>query len=199
MKMRNIGLLLGACLLAGCWQKSLHPFYTPADVEFDRKLAGDWQEKKDSEPEKKDQAQVWTFVEGGDKDYKLTIKADDATHEYSAHLFRLDGERLLDIIPVERAVSTIPAHNLFKVALSDGSLDLAPLNTDWVQKWLRKNPGALPYVAVTDRENPNDREKDELVLTAETKALQRFLRAHFHEEDFFVDPTKFKPMGAKKK
>ena len=188
MKLRTLCLLLGAGLLAGCWQKSLNAFYTPGDVIPDEKLVGTWHEKKESAGEK---GQVWTFISGEDKSYKLEIKNEDESHHYEAHLFKLDGHRLLDIMPTERTVSTIPAHNLFRVTEIGTNLQVACLNIDWMQKWLRKNPSSLPHVAIIDPENRDDREKDELVLIADTKALQTFLGQHWNDSDLFAGTVAF--------
>jgi hypothetical protein len=37
-----------------------------------------------------------------------------------------------------------------------------------------------------------ERDKDEIILTADTKALQSFVRAHFNDEKFFTDATAFR-------
>lgn len=189
MKLQTVCLLLGAGLLTGCWQKSLHAFYTPGDVISEEKLVRPWQEKKTNGEGKEEKGQAWTFIEGDDKSYKLEIKDGDESHHYEARLFELDGSRLLDIAPAERTVSTIPAHHLFKVIEIGNTLQVARLNVDWMQKWLRKNPASLAHVAVIDPEHRDDREKDELVLTAETKALQAFLRQHWNDPDLFAGAT----------
>jgi len=194
MKIRTSCLLLSACLLAGCWQKSLNPFYTAADLAFDAKLVGSWKEKKESSDGKEEKGQEWTFTGGAGKGYKLEIEDGDETHRYEAHLFKLDGHRFLDIVPTERTVSTIPAHNLFKVIEIGPSLQLAALNINWVQKWLRANPTSLAHIAVIDPEHRDDREKDELVLTADTKALQKCLRENWSDPDLFGGPVVFKPV-----
>lgn len=190
MKLRTLCLLLGAGLLAGCWQKSLNAFYTPGDVIADEKLVRVWHEKKKNSDEK---GMQWTFTQGDDKGYKLEIKDDDKTHNYEARLFKLDGQRFLDLLPAERTVSTIPAHSLCKVTEVGSTLQVAMLNIDWVQKWLRKNPATLPHVAVVDPDNQDDREKDELVLTADTKTLQAFLRQHWDDTDLFTGIVMFEP------
>lgn len=192
MKIGTSCLLLGACLLTGCWQKSVHPFYERGDVAFDEKLFGSWREAKDTEASPDDKAQVWSFSPSGDMTYKLEIKDGENTQSYEARLFKLDGQQLLDIQPTERTVSTIPAHNLFKVVATQPKLELAALNIDWVQKWLRQNPEALAHFAVPDPEHRHDRDKDELVLSADTKALQKFLREHLKEDEFFGKPQAFK-------
>jgi len=192
MKIGTSCLLLGACLLIGCWQKSVQPFYEKSDVTFDEKLFGTWREAKDTEPSPDDKPQTWTFSAGGDMTYKLEIKDGEETQSYEARLFKLDGQPLLDIHPTERTVSTIPAHNLFKVVATEPKLELAALNIDWVQKWLRQNPEALAHFAVPDPEQRHNRDKDELVLSADTKALQKFLRAHLKDDDFFGKNQTFK-------
>src|SRR5688572_3231131 len=113
MKLRTLCLLLGAGLLTGCWQKSLNAFYTPGDVVSDEKLVRVWHEKKENSEGKKEKGMEWTFAPGDNKGYKLEIKDDDKIDHYEAYLFKLNGHQRLDITPTERAVSTIPAHNLF--------------------------------------------------------------------------------------
>ncbi|MBI1842574.1 MAG: hypothetical protein HYR88_17180 [Verrucomicrobia bacterium] len=186
MKTKLSCLLVGLCLLTGCWQKSIHPFYQTADVQFDAKLLGAWQETPD-DPARKAKAPVWTFVKNADQSYKLSIVDGDGQRDYIARLFELGGMRLLDLLPPERGISTVPAHNLARVVVAKGAIEIALLNTDWVQKWLRNNPTALTTIAVADPDAPDNRERDELVITAETKAVQRFLLRHQHEKELFTD------------
>jgi hypothetical protein len=193
MKLRTLCLILGASLLAGCWQKSLNAFYTPGDVISDAKLLRVWHEKKENSEGKKEKGMEWTFTQGDDKSYKLEIKDGDETHHYEARLFKLGEHRFLDLLPTARAVSTIPAHSLFKVTEIGSTLQVAMLNVNWMQKWLRKNPASLPHLAVIDPDHRDDREKDELVLTADTKALQAFLRQHGDDADLFTGTVVFEP------
>ena len=195
MKLRTSCVLLGACLLTGCWQKSLNPFYTAADVTFDARLVGSWSERKESKDGQEEKGQDWTFTDANRGGYKLEIEDGDETHPYEAHLFTLGEHRFLDIAPVERSLSTIPAHHLFKVIEIGPSLQLAALNTNWLQKWLRKNPKALAHVAVADPEHRDNREKDELVLTANTKALQKFLQDNWSDAGLFTGAVTFKPIA----
>ena len=192
MKIRISCLLLGACLLTGCWQKSINPFYERADVVFDEHLVGSWRESTDSEPAPDDKVPVWTFSPGGNMSYKLEIQDGEEAHSYAAHLFKLDGQQLLDIFPTDRAISTIPVHNLFKVVTTQPKIELAALNIDWVQKWLRQNPETLAHIAIPDAEHRHNREKDELVLSADTKSLQKFLREHLKDDEIFGKTQVFK-------
>jgi hypothetical protein len=195
MKPRITCLLLSAVFLAGCWQKSLNPFYTTADVAYEGRLIGAWHEQKDGSNDG-EKPRAWTFTEGLNKGYKLEIQEKDETHSYAGHFFKLDGYQLLDIIPAKQAVSTIPAHHLFKVVELEPNLKLAMLDIEWMQEWLRKNPGALAHIAIADPDSPDDREQDELVLTAETQALQKFLKQHWNEPKLFSEPIVLKPAAS---
>ncbi|HTD65390.1 MAG TPA: hypothetical protein VK846_02525 [Candidatus Limnocylindria bacterium] len=192
MKTRTSCLLLATLLLAGCWQKSLNPFYNAKDVVSEPKLAGMWKEHKENDTGTEGDRTLWTFWDSGEKRLSLVIENETEKHEYDAHVFRLDGHRFLDIVSRTRSVSTVPAHHLFKVVDVGSELKFAALNTDWVQKWLRKNPSALAHIRVADKDHPNDRDEDELVLTADTKALQSFVREHVNDEDFFMGQTVLK-------
>jgi ribonuclease BN (tRNA processing enzyme) len=188
MKLRTSGLLLTAVLLAGCWQKSVHPFYTEKDLVAEPKLSGTWKEQKDGDEDNK---MIWTFNDATPLRFDLTFRKGDEKLEYDAHVFRLEGTRFLDIMSRSREVSTLPVHHLFKIEELGATLKIAPLSTEWMQKWLRKNPASLAHVVVIEPEHRDDREQDELVLTADTKALQSFLRTHLNDEGFFTKPTTF--------
>jgi hypothetical protein len=190
MKLQTGGLLLATLLLAGCWQKSVHPFYTPKDLITEPKLGGTWTEQKKNPDEKKMQ---WTFNDATPLRFDLVIRDGEEKHPYDAHVFRLDGARYLDLQTAgPREVSKMPVHHLFKIEEVGETLKLTPLDINWVQKWLRKNPNALAHVAIVDPEHRDDREQDELVLTADTKALQSFLRTHSKDEDFWGETVTFK-------
>src|ERR1051325_7249969 len=96
MKTRTSCMLLALALLgAGCWQKSVNPFYAAHDLAFDPKLVGSWDEQKDDPTEKHD---TWIFTKSGDKDYALEmVDADKNARHYDAHLFTLDKHQMLDL------------------------------------------------------------------------------------------------------
>lgn len=179
MKTKIACLLASAFLLAGCWQKSLHSFYQDSDLVADPALVAGWTEQKDNPDDHSD----WIFSQQGPKSYDLKIRDKENTYKFDAHLFQFEGQRYLDLFPLERGLSTVPAHHLLKVVELGANLKLAPLDLDWMQKWLRANPTSLDHVAVMDPESRSDRQKDELVLTAPTKALQAFLRQHRAEPE----------------
>jgi hypothetical protein len=178
--------------LAGCWQKSVSPFYTAKDIVAEPALAGVWREPKSPDASGDDDRPIWEFVDGGGKRFDLVIRSKTEQYAYDAYVFKLGASRFLDVGAKARSVSGVPAHHLFKLAEISPDLKLAALNPDWMQKWLRKNPGSLAHMTLIDPEHRDDRDKDELVLTADTAALQRFVREHADDEDFFVEPLALK-------
>ena len=184
MKLKTSGLILIAFLLAGCWPKSLHPFYTEKDVITDPKLAGKWLDTEDGKVDA-----TWTFTEAENKRYDLVIRDDkDEVYKFDARLFILDGQRYLDLFSQKRDMSIIPAHHLLKVTELGSGLQFSTPNFEWLDKWLKENPKALAHLRVMDPENRENRDHDEPVLTAETKDLQSFLRKHKDEEGFWNKP-----------
>jgi hypothetical protein len=191
MKLRKSGMLLVALLLAGCWQKSVHPFYTAKDLVAEPGLGGTWTEHKE-DAKADDDRMTWTFNDTSDKRWDLVLRDGKEKHDYDAHVFKLDGERYLDIVARDRGVSTIPAHHLFRILESGATLKVAPLNTGFVRNWLKEHPAALAHVIVVDPEHRDDRDSDDLVLTADTRALQGFIRQHLKNNELFAEPKTLK-------
>ena len=49
-------------------------------------------------------------------------------------------------------------------------------------------------VGVVNPDHRDDRERDEIILTADTKTLQAFLRNHAKDSDLFTGPVKLEPI-----
>ena len=187
MRIQTGCLLLVIVLLAGCWQKSVHPFYTAGDVIAEPRLAGKWTEDKDSEDK-----MIWTFAPAGEKRFNVTAQSKDEKYEFEGHVFKLGNDRFLDLEGKARGFSSVPAHHLFRIVELGSELKMTGLNTDWMEKFLKKNPNALAHMTIVDPEHRDDRNKDEIVLTADTKTLQKFVREHLNDEDFFVGDSVLK-------
>lgn len=183
MKLQATCLLLLTVLLAGCWQKSVHPFYTEKDLIEEPKLAGAWILQTDSD----DDRTSCTITAAGDKRYAVAVQNKEGRWEYEARLFKLDGERFLNLESKLRSESTVPAHHAFRIVELGEQLKFAPLYSHVVRGRLRKNPGALAHAVVSDPAERGNGAKDEWVLTADTKALQKFLREHMNDKDLFLD------------
>ncbi len=196
MRLRNVILVGVALVLAGCWQKSLHPFYTANDVTEESALAGAWQEVRENGKES-DDLQVWTFTRAAGSGFTLVMSNKNERYEYDAQPFKLGERRFFDTFSRERAVGTIPAHHLFQIISTETNLVLKALNINWVERWVKKHPGTLAHIVVPNPEHPNDREKDEIVITADTKTLQNFVRDHVGDREFMTGELVLARMGGK--
>lgn len=182
MKRPSLALTAAAAVLLfmGCIP-SVNPFYTDKDVVFNPALPGEWQLQ-----DKSDTPQLWTFEKGNDKAYKLRIQDEKGRKgQFEAHLFKLNDELFIDIIPTDCDYATnqvdlvascmFPGHLLIRVQQLEPELKLAFFNFDWLEKYLQKHPRALAH----------HEEASRLVLTDSTRRLQAFVLDHLGEGELF--------------
>jgi hypothetical protein len=182
--------LLAACL-AGCFAVSLHPLYTPGDLLFDEKLVGAWTVKESNEK--------WVFTPQGNtvekggkpgKAYRLIHTQGDDKVVMVARLLAVKGTRFLDFSPVEDdsqkrgTFPLLPAHAFVVVLRTQPTLRLCSLNYDWLDKYLKKNPGAVKH----ERVRNNDGDGEQIVLTSSSREMQRFVLSHLKTEGAFNKP-----------
>lgn len=181
MKTRILSLFVLA--LAGC-VPSWNPFYTEKDVVFDPAFVGVWRPVAARESSK----ELWSFTKGGDKVFQLQQTDEEGRKaSFEARLFKLKDQRFLDLYLTKvesddlqanawASISLVPAHLLLKVEQSEPALKLAAMNPDWMQKFLKKNPDAIAHRVVSD---------GNIVLSANTEELQKFVLAHIDDKEFF--------------
>lgn len=190
MKPRHFIALATAALLFGACIPSVNPFYIGKDVVFDARLLGEWQEKG-----KADNPEVWKFKKSGDKSYNLTVTEKGKEGRFDARLFKLKDECFLDLIPTDCnyainqanlvAFSMFPGHLLVRVSQLEPELKLAFFDFGWVQKFLEKNPKALAHHLEGQEAG---KEGGRIILTAETRDLQKFVLKHLGEGELFDKP-----------
>jgi len=175
-------VLVIATLVAAC-VPSVNPFYTEQDVVTDARLAGTW-----TEAGKAERAATWTFTASTNNAYAVVLKDDEGkSGKFAGHLFKLGKELFLDVTPTEcnfddkqaglLNIAMLPGHLLFRVKLADGKFSMAICNPDWIKKFLEKNPAAIAHRVLNDG----------VILTADTAALQKFVRAHLGKDELFGD------------
>jgi len=183
MRKRHLIVVAAAALLLSACIPSVNPFYTEKDIVYDARLLGEWQEKESDQPE------VWKFEQGEDKAYKLTTTDKEGKRgEFKVHLFKVKQEYFLDLVPSECDYATnqaelvafamFPGHLLLRVPQLGPELQIAGFDYDWLQKHLEAKPKALAH----------HKEGDRTVLTADTRALQRFVQKHLGEDELFEKP-----------
>ena len=182
MKKRNMIAFAIAAILASACIPSVNSFYTEKDVVSDPRLIGQWQEKDNT-----NNPEIWKF-EQTNNTLKLTVVEQGKTGEFAANLFKLGREQFLDLIPTDCnyatnqadlvAFSMFPGHLLMHVTQIEPELSLAFFDFDWLDKYLKQNPKALEH----------HREGDRIVLTADTRDLQKFVLKHLGTNELFKEP-----------
>ena len=172
-------------LLAGCIP-SLHPLFTPNDLEFEPAMLGGWQRA----------SETWIFEKADENTFRL-IHSDNSAKgtEFDAHLVKLGDQRYLDLKMTKYnkdepettsmgAASLIGAHLFMKVWQVTPTLRLSHLDNEWLEKYLAENPSSLRHELVELQPGVADTAGDTaVVLTASTKDLQAFVR--IHQADLF--------------
>lgn len=176
---------LALLLLTGCITLSVYPYYTSKDVIFDSALLGDWIE----EGETNAYGQVWTFEKINERAYRFTVSGTDKEKfEFDAHLFKLKGHTFLDCLRRDREPDdfTVPGHFLLRVDRLQPMLEVHALDYEWLDELIEKNPKAIRH-ALIPKAGANGNESEDLVLTASTAELQKFILKHVQDEDAWVD------------
>jgi hypothetical protein len=180
-KFAVLGFLL---ICAGC-VPSLNPLYTEADLIFDAALLGVWTDLEATES--------WAFTSSDDKEYKLVYTDESGKKgEFKARLLKIEGRSFLDLTPVKPALAEndfykanfLPTHTFILITQPAPNAQIAYLEPEWLKSFLAKNPAAIRH----------ERLAGEILLTASTKDLQKFLLAHLNTPGAFS-----KPIGIKRR
>ncbi|MDB6039499.1 MAG: hypothetical protein JWM99_3340 [Verrucomicrobiales bacterium] len=195
MKQKALSICaLSLLLLTACWQKSVYPFYKEKDVIFEPLLLGTW-----TEPDKKaEEAATWTFTRGEKESlYRIAIHDGETKLDFDGRLFKLGDKQFLDLYSRQRSISEMPAHHLVKIRSTGSSFDLQILSLDWTRDWLRAHPSEIAHIYAADPEHPDDVTKGEIILTAGTDLLQKFVHDHLDATGFFDGQSTFKKVENK--
>jgi hypothetical protein len=169
-------------LLAGCVVTSVYPFYTSKDVQFDPALVGTWAEAGSTNAAN----DHWRFDRFNQQAYWLTTVENNKTNRYETHRFHLKPHVFLDLCTTNRVGDQLPLHYLVRIEQTSSKLQFKLLNFEWLAKLLQKNPKALRHILVPEPGNTNN---NQLVLTADTPELQKFILKHINDTNTFGDAT----------
>ena len=181
-----VALFAGMLFFAGCVVTSIYPYYTDKDLVFDQAMLGDW---VDASGTNENSAYV-RFEPLGTNGYWLTGLGESETNSFEVHLFRLKGQMFLDLCPTNRSLDFVPVHQVCKVTQTGSMLETADLDYDWLTKLLEKNPRAIRHMVL--REKPEEKQGGRIVLTADTKELQRFLLKYVNHTNAWKEPSQLK-------
>ena len=174
--LRFVAALLLALTSSACLVVSLHPVYEPETIAFEPVLLGEW--TADEDP-----VSV-TFERAEWHSYHLSYReGDKAPTRLSVRLTKVGETLLLDLTPLDGTdigVLQLPVHGICRVSLDAETLTLAGLNYDTLFERVRAGPAGLP-ASLDERKN--------VVITASTAELRRWLGTHIAEEDLFAAPV----------
>lgn len=181
----TIRIMTGLALvtfLAGCIVTSVYPWYTAKDVVFNSALIGAWADAGSTNAVN----EHWQFSKLEGQAYLLSVQDKEKRTEFDARLFQLKGRLFLDCSPRERPDYSLPPHYLLRVTRIEPTLELKGLNYDWLKKLLAKDPKALRHLIAPKKVGESG--EGDLILTADTPALQKFILKHEHTKGAFGDP-----------
>lgn len=178
--------LLSSLLLVGC-VRSVHPFYTDAQLTFDPALIGTWVRVEDSE-----QKESLTVTGNADTKQYDVIYTDDEkkSGSFVVHLFKVQDRLIADVLPAELktpdsgvyGVHFLPLHSFMVVNYNAGTIRFRQMEPDWLKKQLEAQPALLKHEKVDDQ----------IILTAPTDQLQQFILKHIDTQGAFGEPAEFR-------
>lgn len=167
--------VVAALLSSACLVVSLQPVYEPETIAFDPALLGPWIGS--------DQDMTVTFERAEWHSYHVTIAEGDDRTRVSARLTRVGDRLYLDMSPLDGADVApllLPVHSFYRLELHDDELSLADLNYEQLERLAKDGTAGLPMV-LDARKN--------VVITASTAELRRWLVTHAGDEGLFAVPT----------
>jgi hypothetical protein len=172
-----------AAVMLGC-VPSLQPLYSDKDPILLAPLAGTWVAENGKEK--------FTFkADEQEVKYEVTCTDEEGgTGKLEARLLRLGKHLFLDTtvsdLPEVKCAypkcHLLPVHLFTKITIEGDKLSYATLSFDWIKKCLDQKKLTLRHEAM----------KDMTFLTASTKELQEFVRAHADEKEAFQEPKELR-------
>ena len=177
----NFKSLILVMLLAGC-VPSIHPLYTEDDIVFLPVLLGTWEEEDEG---------TWTFTKKGDNSYFLQMVEDDESANFIVHLVSLDDHLFMDFFPGDNdhiemcaflSVHYFPVHTFAKVIIDKEKIEIHCLDPGFIEDLLEQNKIRISH----------EKSDDNIILTASTEELQKFVRKYADDQKAYVSPTVLK-------
>lgn len=186
-KLKFLLLILIAFIITGCPARILFPLFTEKELIFNPSLVGRWTLEDD----------IYTFQKLGEKSYELlhyTNKTGYDTAVFKSELGKIGKYWFLDLFPESRALEShlnngvfthhlILAHTISRIWFEGDSIRIATLDNDWLRKIINKKKLKVPHVYIKDKNMG-----EQLIITANTKELQRFVTKYADNTGAFPNP-----------
>ncbi len=156
-----LAALLAGTLLTGCFVRSLHPLFTQHELVFEPALLGAWVQQNEADVSV-------VFTRHGENAYNAEFREPGRTRQYRVAMGKIGESYYLDVMPFDDSVDDhfLPSHSIWRVQWEQDTLRMASLDHEWLRDLLRRSrrpPLAFEWV------------DGQIVLTASTRELQRFL------------------------
>ena len=176
---------LFVCLaLSGCYVQSLHPLASDEIITFDADLVGTWVAEEDEEF-------VFTLIDTTRATYTLLCDESGSQARFDATLVELGGATFFDIYPEEPNSESsfykdhlMRVHNMLKVERSVDTLWVADFDAEWLATMVSQKKVTVDNVPLDGA----------VLLTAETPALQAFVRKYAKTPEAFNKASRFRRM-----
>ena len=175
--------LAGLLFLSGCWVKSINGLNeadflgSDKDKVYDPTLLGSWTVTDDN-------CVTTLKITAEGKEYHWETKSagegcdngQKATLEFDGELFKLGGHQFLDLTPRSEDVcgACLAVHWIFLLRNDNGTLQLSPIDSDWLEKAEKEKTVRLATV-----------HGDPDTITASPKELKEFCRTYADDETVF--------------
>jgi hypothetical protein len=190
MRIGPIGLLVFAS--AGCLsvQPSLLPLFTPGESLAMPGIVGTWVE--DGDDPNGDDPLVLTFRPLGNDGYEMTLTEGSRVTRgtFAVRFGRLQDDRYWDLtaLPLDHEEGLwtehrLPLHSFARLRWEEDRLEVRLVEAGRVKDAIQEGRLEVPHLELaTDHD---------LMLTASTAELQRFLVEHAEQDDLLGDPIVF--------
>lgn len=189
-------IIFGTLLLLGLSSciPSIYPLYSPETVVTHPSVAGTWTA---------DEEGPWKFTLRDDKSYQLVTTEDGQTASFSVHFVKLGDQLFMDFFPETIGDSKsvllgksyfgdleknslyfmhfVPVHTFAKVEISAKSMLIKFYDPDFVKDLFEQRKIRIRHETGSD---------GQIILSAQTKELQKFLMKYGNDPKAFTSDTK---------
>jgi len=160
-----LALLAGAAAMTGCAPAvAIHPLYTTQDLVSDPRLEGNWASSD---------GEAWRIQKSGDG-YDIDSAQGS---KYTVHLLRLKEYEFVDVASKSDPDVGVAGHLFGKIRMQGDELYVSPIDETWLTQMV--DAGLAPQSTMG--------EGQQIVLTAPTSELQKFILLHAADPDAWDD------------
>jgi len=189
-RINKIRLIIVSSILAfsSCGIFSLHPLYYKKDLIIKPEIVGTWKKKGD--------INSYIMIDTVDQNFQFTRISNNDTIGFAMGLLMLNDQYFIDILPTSISGldmfdlmrnNFIPTHTFMKIDFTEDQILITEFDNDRLETLFKENKIRLAH------EFPwkTDKYSGEVVITASTNELQKFIARYANEANAFKTPIKY--------